>query len=47
MLGYIISEKNKINIKDYKIQSFNVLCKTNLNIFVLKDNKLLFKNEIV
>ncbi len=47
MLGYIIFEKNKINVKDYKIQSFDVLCKTNLNIFVLKDNKILFKNEII
>jgi hypothetical protein len=47
MLGYIISDKKKINIKDYKIQSFDVLCKTNLNIFVLKDNFIIFKNEII
>ena len=47
MLGYIISEKSHINIKTHKIHSFDVLCKTNLNIFVVKNKMLLYKNGII
>ena len=47
MLGYIISEKSRIKIKTHKIHSFDVLCKTNLNIFVVRNKKLLYKNGII
>ena len=47
MLGYIISDKNEINVKEHKIKSFDILHKTNLNIFVIKDNVVLYKNNII
>jgi hypothetical protein len=47
MLGYIISNKDEINIENYEIQSFDILHKTNLNIFVIKNNKVLYKNDII
>jgi hypothetical protein len=47
MLGYIISKKSHINIKTHKVYSFDVLCKTNLNIFVVKNETLLYKNGII
>jgi hypothetical protein len=47
MLGYIISDKKSINPKNYEIQSFNILCKTHLNIFVVKHNKVLYMNNII
>jgi hypothetical protein len=47
MLGYIISDKSQINVKNYKIQSFDILNKTNLNIFVIKNNEVLYKNDII
>ena len=47
MLGYIISDKNEINVENYKIQSFDILHKTNLNIFVIQNNKVLYKNNII
>jgi hypothetical protein len=42
MLGYIISDKDKINVEEHEIFSFEVLCKTDLNILVIKDNKVLW-----
>jgi hypothetical protein len=47
MLGYIISDKNRINVKNYEIQSFDILHKTDLNIFVIENNKVLYKNDII
>ena len=48
MLSYIISETSRINVENYEIQSFNILLhKTNLNIFVIKNNKVLYKNNII
>ena len=47
MLGYIISDKNEIIVKNYEIQSFDILHKTNLNIFVVKNNKVLYMNDII
>ena len=47
MLGYIISDKNEINIENHEIQSFDILHKTNLNIFVIKNNEVLYKNDII
>jgi hypothetical protein len=47
MLGYIISDKDEINVENYEIQSFDILHKTNLNIFVIKNNKVLYKNNII
>jgi hypothetical protein len=47
MLGYIISDKEKIKVKWHEIINFNVLCKTNLNIFVVKNDKALYKNDII
>ena len=35
------------NVDEYEIFSFDVLCKTSLNIFVVENNKILYKNEIV
>jgi hypothetical protein len=42
MLGYIISDKEKINVEEHKIQSFDILHKTDLNIFVIENNKVLY-----
>jgi hypothetical protein len=47
MLGYIISDKNEINVDKYEIQSFDILHKTDLNIFVIENNKVLYKNNII
>ena len=47
MLGYIISDKNEINVENYEIQSFDILHKTNLNIFIIENNKVLYKNNII
>ena len=47
MLGYIISDKENINVKEHEIQSFDILNKTDLNIFVVENNKILYKNNII
>jgi trans-aconitate methyltransferase len=48
MLGYIISDKDEINVENHEIQSFDILHKTNLNIFVVENNKVLYKkNNII
>jgi hypothetical protein len=48
MSGYIITEDEKIkDIKKYKIESFDVLHKTNLNIFIIRHNEVLYKNDII
>jgi ankyrin repeat protein len=47
MLGYIISSEEKINVKENEIQSFDILNKMNLNIFVVENNKVLYKNDII
>jgi hypothetical protein len=47
MLGYIISDKNKINVEEHEIFSFDILHKTNLNIYVIKNNKIVYKNYII
>ena len=47
MLGYIISKSGGINVKEHKIQSFDVLHKTDLNIYVIKNGEVLYKNDII
>ncbi len=47
MLGYIISDKEKINVEEYEIKSFDILHKTDLNIFVIENNKVLYINNII
>ena len=47
MLGYIISDKDEINVENYEIKSFDILHKTDLNIFVIQNNKVLYKNDII
>ena len=47
MLGYIISDKKEINVFEHEIKSFDILHKTDLNIFVVKNNKVLFMNNII
>ena len=47
MLGYIITDKEKINVKEHEIFSFDILHKTNLNIFVVENNTILYKNNII
>ena len=72
MLGYIISDKQKINVEEHeihdylvsdflydyeyitcediennKIQNFDILNKTNLNIFVVEHNMIMYKNDII
>ncbi len=47
MLGYIISDKNEINIKNHEIQSFDILHKTDLNIFVIQNNEVLYRDDII
>ena len=47
MLGYIISDKNKINVEEYEIFSFDILHKTDLNIYVIQNNKVLYVNDII
>jgi hypothetical protein len=47
MSGYIISDKNEINVEEHEIKSFDILHKTDLNIFVIENNKILYKNYII
>jgi hypothetical protein len=47
MLGYIISDKNKIDIFEHEIKSFDILHNTTLNIFVIENNVILYKNNIL
>ena len=47
MLGYIISDKHEINIEEDEIKSFDILHKTNLNIFVIENNKVLYVDDII
>jgi hypothetical protein len=47
MLGYIVSDDEKINIKNHKIYSFDVLCNKNFNIFIADDDKILYVNNII
>jgi hypothetical protein len=47
MLGYIISDKEEINVEDHEIKSFDILHKTELNIFVIENNKVVYKNDII
>ena len=47
MLGYIISDKNEINVEEHEIFSFDILHKTNLNIYVVKNNQIVYKNYII
>ena len=47
MLGYIRSDKKKINVEEHKIYSFDVLQKTKLRILVIKNNKVLYQNNII
>jgi hypothetical protein len=47
MQGYIISNKNQISVENYEIQSFDILHKSNLNIFVIENNAMLYKNDII
>ena len=47
MLGYIISDKYDINVKKHEIFSFDILHKTDLNIFVIENNKALYMNNII
>jgi hypothetical protein len=47
MFGYIISDKEEINVEEYEIQSFDILHRTKLNIFVIENKKILYKNDIV
>ena len=47
MLSYIISDKYEINVEEHEIKSFDILHKTNLNIFVIQHNKVLYDNRII
>jgi hypothetical protein len=47
MLGYIISDKEEINVNEDEIKSFDILHKTDLNIFVVENNEVLYKNDII
>jgi hypothetical protein len=47
MLGYIISDKENICIDEHEIFSFDILHKTDLNIFVIENNKVLYKNNYI
>ena len=47
MLGYIISDKEEINVEEHEIKSFDILHKTDLNIFVIENNKVLYINNII
>ena len=47
MLGYIISDKNDSSVEEYEIQSFDILHKTDFNIFVIENNRVLYKNNII
>ena len=47
MLGYIISKNNDINVIEHEIQSFDILHKTNLNIFIVGSKGIFYKNNII
>ena len=47
MFGYIISDKDEINVEEHEIFSFDILHKTDLNIFVIENNEILYKNYII
>ena len=47
MLGYIISDKDEINVEENEIKSFDILRGSDLNIFVIENNKVLYKNDII
>jgi hypothetical protein len=52
MLGYIISDKFYINFEEHEIKSFDILHKKKSNvyfenIFVIKNNKLCYRDEII
>ena len=47
MLGYIISDREEIKVEEHEIKSFDILHKTDLNIFVVENNKVLYKNDII
>ena len=52
MLGYIISNKENINFEKHDIQTFDILHKTDLNIFVVvfintNIKSILYKNNII
>jgi hypothetical protein len=47
MLGYFTSDKYEINVENYKIQSFNILHKTDLNIHIVKYNRVLYSKNII
>ena len=46
MLGYIITPDHNINPKNHAIQNFDVLQKTHLNIYVIENDTILYKNNI-
>ena len=47
-LGYIVSDKEQIKVNLHEIIRFDVLCKTNLNIFItIYDNFVFCKNNII
>ena len=47
MLGYIISDKKNININEHEIKSFDILTDTLTNICIIKNNEILYKNNII
>ena len=47
MLGYIISDKKTINVEEYEIKSFDILTDTLVNICIIKNNEILYKNNII
>jgi len=47
MLGYIVSDEEYINVKNHKINNFDVLCNKNFNIFIIENNKILYVNNII
>jgi hypothetical protein len=47
MLGYIASDKSEINVEEHEIKNFDILHKTDLNIFVIENNEVLYVNGII
>lgn len=47
MLGYVISKKENINVYNYEVKNLNVLCDTADNIFIVENDVILYKNDIV
>ena len=47
MLGYIISDKKTINVEEHEIKSFDILTDTLVNICIIKNNEILYKNNII